>query len=313
MVVGTRPRRFPHATYRRTASAHACPDPDSLHHSLPRLLPQALGRLPQLPHGDHAVRRRSPHPARSPLPQPCLRTLPPALPTRDRTAPRFAAPRVRPRCSHPGRPPPPRGTPQRPRNPPRTELRGVTVALRTVSNLLDRYDELCGLATADPKRLGPLLRQQGRVVLAVDGLQPDVGHEVLGVLRLLGVRRAGGRPARPLKPFGHSKAVRPRCADGGLSALPFTALNGTHRRGRIMDTPMRWRPWLAALGAAWRVSAAGDPGPPAAYRARAAQGQVGRRGRAEASPADREQDAVNCRTTRTFLCPRDKNRRRIDP
>jgi len=61
--------------------------------------------------------------------------------------------------------------------------RGVTVAERTVSNLLDRYDELKALATADPTRLGPLLRDQGRVVLAIDGLQPDVGHEVLWVLR----------------------------------------------------------------------------------------------------------------------------------
>jgi hypothetical protein len=39
------------------------------------------------------------------------------------------------------------------------------------------------LCTADPKRLGRLLRGQGRVVLAIDGLQPDVGHEVLWVLR----------------------------------------------------------------------------------------------------------------------------------
>ncbi len=61
--------------------------------------------------------------------------------------------------------------------------RGVTLAERTVSNLLDRYDELRALATADPQRLGPLLRGQGRVVLAIDGLQPDVGHEVLWVLR----------------------------------------------------------------------------------------------------------------------------------
>jgi Transposase, Mutator family len=61
--------------------------------------------------------------------------------------------------------------------------RGVALAQRTVSNLLDRYDELRALATADPKRLGPLLRTQGRVVLAIDGLQPDVGHEVLWVLR----------------------------------------------------------------------------------------------------------------------------------
>jgi hypothetical protein len=61
--------------------------------------------------------------------------------------------------------------------------RGVAVAERTVSNLLDRYDELKALSTADPSRLGPLLRQQRRVVLAIDGLQPDVGHEVLWVLR----------------------------------------------------------------------------------------------------------------------------------
>jgi len=60
---------------------------------------------------------------------------------------------------------------------------GLAVAPRTVTNLLDRYDELRALATADPKRLAPLLRQQGRVVLAIDGLQPDVGHEVLWVLR----------------------------------------------------------------------------------------------------------------------------------
>src|SRR5262249_31040210 len=61
--------------------------------------------------------------------------------------------------------------------------RGVAVAQRTVSNLLDRYDELKALSSADPQRLGPLLRDQGRVVLAIDGLQPDVGHEVLWVLR----------------------------------------------------------------------------------------------------------------------------------
>jgi hypothetical protein len=61
--------------------------------------------------------------------------------------------------------------------------RGVALAQRTVSNLLDRYDELRALSTADPARLGPLLRDQGRVVLAIDGLQPDVGHEVLWILR----------------------------------------------------------------------------------------------------------------------------------
>ena len=61
--------------------------------------------------------------------------------------------------------------------------RGVAACLRTVTNLLDRYDELRALAAAAPERLRPLLQAQGRVVLAVDGLQPDVGHEVLWVVR----------------------------------------------------------------------------------------------------------------------------------
>ena len=61
--------------------------------------------------------------------------------------------------------------------------RGVAIALRSVSNLPDRYDELRALATADRERLHALLRKQRRVVLAIDGLQPDVGHEVLWVLR----------------------------------------------------------------------------------------------------------------------------------
>lgn len=61
--------------------------------------------------------------------------------------------------------------------------RGVPIARRSVTNLLDRYDELRALATADRQRLQALVRKQRRVVLAIDGLRPDVGHEVLWVLR----------------------------------------------------------------------------------------------------------------------------------
>ena len=39
--------------------------------------------------------------------------------------------------------------------------RGIVLAEHTVTNLLDRYDELGALATADPRRLEPLLRSQG--------------------------------------------------------------------------------------------------------------------------------------------------------
>lgn len=66
-----------------------------------------------------------------------------------------------------------------------TELirRGVPLCLRTVSNLLDRYDELLALSLADTARLRRVTAAAGRVILAIDGLQPDVGHEVLWVLR----------------------------------------------------------------------------------------------------------------------------------
>jgi hypothetical protein len=60
---------------------------------------------------------------------------------------------------------------------------GVVLAERTVTNLLDRYDELLAVALADDDRLQNLLAAQKRAVLAIDGLQPDVGHEVLWVVR----------------------------------------------------------------------------------------------------------------------------------
>ena len=63
------------------------------------------------------------------------------------------------------------------------EARGLRLAQRTVTNLLYRYEELVALATADPQRLREQLTAQGQVILAIDGLQPDVGHEVLWVLR----------------------------------------------------------------------------------------------------------------------------------
>lgn len=61
--------------------------------------------------------------------------------------------------------------------------RGVSLAERTVTNLLQRYDELAALSLRNEARLQETLRLQGRVILALDGLQPDVGHEVLWVLR----------------------------------------------------------------------------------------------------------------------------------
>ena len=63
------------------------------------------------------------------------------------------------------------------------ESKGVKVSERTVSNLLARYDELVALQMSDAERIGNIVAEQGQVILAIDGLQPDVGHEVLWVIR----------------------------------------------------------------------------------------------------------------------------------
>lgn len=61
--------------------------------------------------------------------------------------------------------------------------RGVEIAERSVTVLLHRYEELVALRLGDATRLRERLAVQGGVILAIDGLQPDVGHEVLWVLR----------------------------------------------------------------------------------------------------------------------------------
>ncbi len=61
--------------------------------------------------------------------------------------------------------------------------RGVIIAERTVTHLVQRYEELVALHLMDQSRLSERLKQQGQVIVAIDGMQPDVGQEVLWVLR----------------------------------------------------------------------------------------------------------------------------------
>lgn len=63
------------------------------------------------------------------------------------------------------------------------EQEGVSLALRTTQNLLAQYDLLLSLALETLPQRASELKAQGRVILAIDGLQPDVGHEVLWVVR----------------------------------------------------------------------------------------------------------------------------------
>src|SRR3954465_9818380 len=61
--------------------------------------------------------------------------------------------------------------------------RGVVISERSVTNLLDRYDELVATAMTDPGRLRARFAEQGRAGVGVGGLQPQVGQEVLWVIR----------------------------------------------------------------------------------------------------------------------------------
>src|SRR5437763_16479489 len=61
--------------------------------------------------------------------------------------------------------------------------RGVPICTRSVGNRLHRNNELLTLSTSDAQRLSRITAAAGRVILAIDGLQPDVGHEVLWVIR----------------------------------------------------------------------------------------------------------------------------------
>jgi hypothetical protein len=85
--------------------------------------------------------------------------------------------------------------------------RGLQVAQRTVTDQLYRYEELLALHLADTQRLQERLREQKQVILALDGLKPDVGHEVLWVLRdccsgeVLGARSLLGATENDLVPL----------------------------------------------------------------------------------------------------------------
>src|SRR5215470_5033787 len=63
------------------------------------------------------------------------------------------------------------------------QARGMSIAQRNVTYLMHRYEELVALHITDQDRIKTRLQEQGQVILALDGLQPDVGHEVLWVVR----------------------------------------------------------------------------------------------------------------------------------
>lgn len=63
------------------------------------------------------------------------------------------------------------------------QQRGIAGCERTVDHLMHRYEGLVTLHVSETSRLRERLSAQGRVILAIDGLQPDVGHEAPWVIR----------------------------------------------------------------------------------------------------------------------------------
>jgi len=63
----------------------------------------------------------------------------------------------------------------------RTHL--VPISQRNVRYLLERYDELVALSVRHPPERCARHDAPSRLILAMDGLQPEVGHEVLWVIR----------------------------------------------------------------------------------------------------------------------------------
>ena len=117
---------------------------------------------------------------------------------------------------------------------------GVALAERTVTNLLDRYDELLAVALADDGRLRATLQTRGRVVLAIDGLQPDVGHEVLWVLRdvlsgeiLLARSLLSARNQDLAAWFGSLPVVAKGCTNSELLGASGCATNGYDQFDKI--------------------------------------------------------------------------------
>jgi hypothetical protein len=152
--------------------------------------------------------------------------------------------------------------------------RGLAIAARSVTHLLPRGEERLARRLTDHTRLAARRRDQGQGILALDGLPPDVGHEVLWVLRDC---LAGGAPCppppRPHRGRGSPAAARSR------DRAPGAAWRGPPRRAGVA-------PQRRARGVAGRAAPGGPVPLPAGG------GQARRRGR---SPRQEAPEAGSAR------------------
>ena len=128
-----------------------------------------------------------------------------------------------------------------------------------MTNLLERYAEPVSLRLSDSRRLRRLRTQPGRVILALDGLQPDVGHAVLWVLRdclsgaVWSARSLLRHLRRPSQPIGKQPgAIR------HLRKVTRSYWPGRFHGYAVADLPRTYHglPRMQRLGAALRLHTA---------------------------------------------------------
>lgn len=99
------------------------------------------------------------------------------------------------------------------------QTKGLSISERSVSNLLARYDELVSLKVSAMERIRDSIGQQQYVIVAIDGMQPDVGHEVLWVIRECFSGEILKRK---------NVAVRNQRRPGSIAQTSFACLTGTN-------------------------------------------------------------------------------------
>ena len=137
--------------------------------------------------------------------------------------------------------------------------RAVRISQRNVQYLLERYDELVALSVRDSPERRARLAAQGRLILAIDGLQPDVGQEVLWVIRevlsgevLLARSRLSSRQAELV-------ALLREAVEGLAVAVVGVISDGQQSLGKAVAEAFPGVPhqrcqfhyWKQAVGPAW--------------------------------------------------------------
>jgi hypothetical protein len=124
-----------------------------------------------------------------------------------------------------------------------------------IEDYIGRYQAILAARQRDPVQLEKAYRKVKKVILSIDGLQPEKGHEALYTVRELNAKRVWF--ATPL-----ISAYRTTCRTYGRSMRPWTLQMGKRRSARTSSWRSRadWRTTLIQSARRWVGSwAASDP------------------------------------------------------